>query len=439
MAQAVVGGRLIDGTGRDPVDRAVVVVEAGRVVRAGPESAVAVPRGARVLDAAGRTVLPGFIDCHVHCTYRSRDVRRHLLNPPTYNLFRSLPILRATLECGVTTARDTGGADTGFRQALDEDIIAGPRLLVAIVMISQTGGHGDAWVPAGFRVPRRAWLPGNVADGVEEVRRLARQLLMAGADFLKLCATGGITSVTDDYDEPQFTVEELRVAVEEAAARRRRVAVHAEGLEGIKRALRAGAYSVEHGWFLDEECVELMRRQGTWWVPTLALVPRSREQRLRDAAWGRAQLAAEDRKDEEIHRRQLAQQPLWQWAVGQGVRVAMGTDQSHRLLTGENLVELAYMVSALGMSPMQAIVAATRDAAACLERPELGTVEAGRIADLVVVDGNPLDDIGLLGDARRVHLVMKGGAIAKDRLTTGPGPAPEPAEVVPDATPDAHD
>ena len=418
MIQAVVGGTVIDGTGRDPIPAGVVLVDDGRIVRSGPAAAVAVPAGARVIDAGGRTIVPGFIDCHVHVTFRSRDVRQHLLNAPTYNLFRSLPILRATLECGVTTARDTGGADAGFRQAVEEDLVVGPRLQVAIVMVSQTGGHGDAWVPAGFRVPRRTWLPGNLADGVEEVRRLARQLLMAGADFLKLCATGGITSVTDSWEEPQFTVAELRTAVEEAAARRKRVAVHAEGLPGIRNALRAGVHSIEHGWFLDEECVDAMLRQHTWWVPTLALVPLSRERRLRDKAWDRAQLGDEHRKDEEIHQRQLAQVPLWKEAVRRGVRVAMGTDQSHRLLTGENLIELAYMVDLLGMSPMEAIVAATAHAAECLERPDLGTLEPGKRADVVVVDGDPLADIRVLADAGRIPLVMKNGRIYKNTLET---------------------
>jgi imidazolonepropionase-like amidohydrolase len=416
MAQAIVGGRVIDGTGRDPIPHGAVLIDDGRVVEVGAERVIRIPRGAAVLDAAGRTVLPGFIDCHVHTSYRARDVRTHLLNPPTYNILRSTEILRDTLAGGVTTARDTGGADAGFKKAIEEGIIAGPRLLVSIVMMSQTGGHGDCWVPAGFRVPKRTWLPDGIADGVDQVRRLARELLMAGADFLKLCATGGITSVTDDYDEPQFTVDELRAAVTEAAMRRKRVAVHAEGLEGIKNALGAGVYSIEHGWFMDEECLELMRRQGTWWVPTLALVPRSRQRHGVDQARGPAPLAEEHRKDEEVYQRQLRQIPLWKEAFRRGVKIAMGSDQSHRLLTGENLVELEYMVQCLGMSPMQAIVAATKAAAECLERRELGTIEPGKIADVVVAEGDPLEDIRLLGDAKRIHLVMKGGVPYRNEL-----------------------
>ena len=149
---AITGGTLIDGSGRDPVKNATVVIEDERIVAAGPGSSVAVPKGAQVLDAAGRTVLPGIIDCHVHGTYRARDMRQHLLNAPTYNVLRSTSVLKETLACGVTTARDMGGADAGFREAINEGYIDGPRLQIAIAMVSHTGGHGDAWVPAGLRV-----------------------------------------------------------------------------------------------------------------------------------------------------------------------------------------------------------------------------------------------------------------------------------------------
>src|SRR5262245_1375293 len=418
--QALVGGRVIDGGGGDPIPHGVLVIEGARITAVGAEGALSVPRGATVIDVAGRTILPGFIDCHVHSTYRARDLRVHLLNPPTYNVLKSTEILRQTLECGVTTARDTGGADAGFRQAIEEGIVAGPRLLVAIAMISQTGGHGDCWVPAGLRLPKRTWLPDAVADGVDAIRRVARELLMAGADFLKVCTTGGITSLTDDFDEPQLTVAEVAAVVEEAAARKKCVAAHAEGVTGIKTALRAGVYSIEHGWFLDEECVELMLAQGTWWVPTLALVPLARQRRAQDRTWSAAQLGEEDRKDEAIYRRQLDQQALWRDACARGVRIAMGTDQSHRLLTGENLVELAFMVESLGMSPMQAIVAATSQAAECLERPEVGRLAPGKLADVVIADGDPLDDIRILGDPKRMPFVMKAGVAHKNHLNGAP-------------------
>ena len=386
---AITGGTLIDGSGRDPVKNATVVIEDERIVAAGPGSSVAVPKGAQVLDAAGRTVLPGIIDCHVHGTYRARDMRQHLLNAPTYNVLRSTSVLKETLACGVTTARDMGGADAGFREAINEGYIDGPRLQIAIAMVSQTGGHGDAWVPAGLRVQKRAWLPSPVADGADEVRRLVRHLLMAGADFIKICATGGITSVTDSWDEPQFTLEEIRVAVTEAAMRRKTVAVHAEGVDGIRTALAADIHSLEHGWFIDDQCVDMMVKTGTWWVPTLALVPLSLEHRKKNTAWDKQQLANESDKEYEIFDRMQK--------------------QTHRLLVGENLVEFRFMVEWLGMTPMEALVAATGRAAECIGRSDVGVLEAGRYADVLVVDGDPLSNIRILEERERIKLVMKAG------------------------------
>jgi imidazolonepropionase-like amidohydrolase len=412
---AITGGTLIDGSGRDPVKNATVLIEGERIAAAGP--AVAVPKNATVLDAAGRTVLPGIIDCHVHGTYRARDMRQHLLNAPTYNVLRSTAVLEETLACGVTSARDMGGADAGFRAAIEEGYVRGPRLLISIVMISQTGGHGDAWVPAGLRVQKRAWLPSPVADGVDEVRRLVRHVLMAGADFVKICATGGITSVTDSWDEQQFTAEEIRVAVAEARARRKTVAVHAEGVDGIRVALQADIHSLEHGWFIDEQCVEAMLAKGTWWVPTLALVPLSLEHRRKNAAWDKQQLAAEDTKEREIYARMEKQIPLWKDAVKRGVKVAFGTDQSHRLLVGENLVELRFMVDWLGMSPMQALVSATSRAAECIGRGDVGLLQPGRYADVLVVEGDPLADIRILEERARLKLVMQGGRAHTNTLT----------------------
>jgi len=416
MTLAIAGGRLIDGSGRDPIDNAVVLIEGDRITAAGPTDQVAVPRDAEMLDAAGRTVLPGIVDCHVHMTYRARDMRQHLLNTPTYNVLRSTAIMRETLACGVTTARDMGGADAGFRAAIEEGIVDGPRLQISLVMISQTGGHGDYWLPAGHRIAKRSWLPDPVADGVDGVRKLVRHVLMSGADFIKICSTGGITSVTDSWDEPQFTVEELRVAVEEAAAKRRHVAVHAEGIDGIRSALDAGCWSLEHGWFIDEACIDQMLAQGTWWVPTLALVPLSIEKRKSDKAWGSQQMGQEASKDSEIFDRMEAQKPIWREAVRRGVKVAFGTDQSHRLLVGENLVELGFMVDWLGMSPMEALVSATSRAAECIELPEVGALAPGKLADVLVVDCDPLDDIKALNRRENIALVMKGGRAFTNHL-----------------------
>jgi imidazolonepropionase-like amidohydrolase len=418
MLSAIVGGTLIDGLGGDPIRSGVVVIEDGRIIAAGAEANVAIPSGAKRLDASGRTILPGFIDCHVHGTYRARDMRQHLLNTPTYNVLRSIDIFRETLACGITTARDMGGADAGFRAAIDEGLIDGPRLLISLGMISQTGGHGDYWVPADMRIQKRAWLPNTVADGVEEIRRVVRELLMRGADFIKICATGGITSITDSWDEPQFTIDEIRTAVEEAAAKRRRVAVHAEGIDGIRNAVKAGIHTLEHGWFLDEESADEMIKMNTWWVPTLALVPLSVKKRGDDKSWAGHQMGQEDVKDKQIYNLMQNQIPIWKDAVRRGVKVAMGTDQSHRLLVGENMVELQFMVDWLGMTPMEVIVASTSKAAECIERPELGALAAGKVADVLVVDGDPLDDIRVMQDRSKLHLVMKAGKAFTNKLSS---------------------
>jgi len=257
-----------------------------------------------------------------------------------------------------------------------------------------------------------------VADGVEEIRRVVRELLMRGADFIKICATGGITSVTDSWDEPQFTIEEIRTAVEEAAAKRRRVAVHAEGIDGIRNAVQAGIHSLEHGWFIDEQAVDKMIEMKTWWVPTLALVPLSVKKRGSDKSWAGHQMGQEDVKDKEIYDRMQEQIPVWKEAVRRGVKVAMGTDQSHRLLVGENMVELEFMVNWLGMTPMEVVVASTSKAAECIERPDLGALAAGKAADVLVVDGNPLDDISVMQKRDKLHLVMKAGKALTNKLSS---------------------
>ena len=416
MTTAITGGQLVTGLGGDPIPNSTVVIVDDRIAAAGPADAITIPADANTLDATGHTVLPGLIDCHVHSTYRARDVKQHLLNTPSYNILRSTQIIEETLACGITSAREMSGADAGFRAAINERLISGPRLQISILMISQTGGHGDYWVPAGMHIPKRAWLHSPVADGPEEIRKLVRHVLMAGADFVKICTSGGITSVTDSWDEPQYTVEEIRVAVDEAANKGKNVAVHAEGTSGIKRALEAKVHSIEHGWFIDEECVDRMIDQGTWWVPTIALVPLSVEHRKTNTQWSTQQLGDEAKKDNEILSLFETQRSLWRDAVRRGMKVAMGSDQSHRLMTGNNLVELEYMVDWLGISPMEAIVCATGRAAECMQRPDLGALESGRLADVVVVEGDPLSDIKLLQDRDKIKLIMKDGEFYKQEL-----------------------
>src|ERR671927_491214 len=305
------GGQVLDGTG-SPAAPADVVVEDGRIVEVGPGL-----DGDEEVDCTGATVLPGLFDCHVHVMISGVDTLRQLQTPFSFPFYEAVHNLRQTLALGITLVRDAGGADLGVAEAVRNGLIAGPRMQIAISMLSQTGGHGDGWHVCGAEIPLMGPHPGRprtVVDGPDEMRRTVRELLRAGADVIKVATSGGVLSTRDDPRHPHFRPAELAVLVEEANAAHVAVMAHAQGAEGIKAAVRAGIRSIEHGIFLDDEAIELMLERGTWLVPTLA---------AHDASVSRA--------------------------VEAGVRIAMGTDSGvgpH----GDNLSELPLMAGC-GMSP----------------------------------------------------------------------------------------
>lgn len=280
------GGRVFDGTGADPAP-ADVVVAGGRIVDVGTGL-----DGDVAVDVTGQTVTPGFFDCHVHLTSSGVDLLGRLDRPFSYQFHAAARHAGWTLAAGVTTARDAGGADAGLRQAIEDGLVDRPRLLVAISSIGQTGGHSDGWLPSGHDIPISVPHPGRpsgLADGPDEMRRVVRQVLRAGADAVKVCSTGGVLSPGDDPRHPQLTPEELGVAVAEAAATGRHVFAHAQSPVGITNALRAGVRSIEHGIHLDDGCIELMMATGAWLVPTLVAplsVVEAAEARGRDVAGG---------------------------------------------------------------------------------------------------------------------------------------------------------
>jgi len=412
MATVLTGGRLIDGNGGDPVPRASVLVDDdGRIVAAG--TGVAPPRDATVVDVSGATVMPGMIDCHVHLFFEPQSLQERLLTPPTLRAFMAMRNARATLDAGITTVRDASGTPVGFKMAIERGLIAGPRLRISVAALSQTGGHGDSTMPSGVRTRLLGaqgpeW-PGNVVDGPDEVRRAVRQLLRAGADFIKLCSTGGVLSPADEPSHTQFTPEEIQVMVEEAAAAGKTCMAHAQGTQGIKNAVRAGVESIEHGIWLDDEVIGEMKDRGTFLVPTLVAplwVLRNAER-----APGSV-LPQAIRKTKDVmadHKASIAR------AIAAGVRVAMGTDSGvgpH----GENAEELARMVEC-GMTPMQAIIATTKTASECVHMAaEVGTLEPGKLADVLVIDGDPLADIGVLQKKEHLALIMQGGRLHKDTI-----------------------
>jgi len=258
MKTAIVGATLIDGTGSDPMPNATVVIDEGRIVSVKAHGAT--PRGAQVIDGAGLTLLPGMLDTHVHFLFDGSDIAKQLMTPYALRLYQAIPRAASTLDGGVTTVRDAGHAPAGLKQAIAQKLFPGPRMQVAVTILSQTGGHADQTMPCGacLSVPTPD-MPPSVVDGVEAMRQRVREILRAGADWIKLCATGGVLSPTDTPTSSQFTVEEIAAAVDEGRAHGDiAVMAHAQGTRGIKNAIRAGVKSIEHGIWLDDEAIEMM-------------------------------------------------------------------------------------------------------------------------------------------------------------------------------------
>ncbi len=411
---ALVGARLIDGTGADPIADATLVFEGERIVAVGPRGNVAVPPGATVIEADGRTLLPGLIDCHVHVGMEwgsLTDLAHKLMTPPSLSLLYSVPNCRATLEAGVTTARDAGFTPAGVKLAIERGLFPGPRLLVAVTILSQTGGHADFTMPCCLNItePHAADVPFGVVDGADEMRQRVREILRAGADWVKLCTSGGVLSPADSPESAQFTVEEIAVAVYEARAQSKRCMAHAQSNRGIKNAIEAGIASIEHGIYLDDEAIAMMLERGVYLVPTL--VAPADVIALAEARPGLLPAYAVEKSREVIG----AHRASFRRAVAAGVKIAMGTDTGvgpH----GGNARELGLMVEH-GMTPMQAIVASTRSAAELLHLDDrVGTLAPGKLADLLLVDGDPLADIRILAESDKLALVVKGGATARGAL-----------------------
>ncbi|HJR00856.1 MAG TPA: amidohydrolase family protein [Methylomirabilota bacterium] len=377
------GARIIDGTGAEPVRGRSVVVEGGLITAVVDDARA--PRGNGV-DLAGHTLLPGLINCHVHlCFGAEADPVRPLREEPlALTAIKALLRARETARAGVTTVRDLGGreyVEIAARRAIQEGLIDGPRILAAGRPVCMTGGHGH-------------WL-GREADGPDDARKAVREQLKAGADVIKIIATGGVMTPGVEPGSPQMTLEEMRAAIEEARKAGRRTAAHAMAATGISEAIDAGITSIEHGVFLTEEIVAHMRRDGTFLVPTLNAP-------IAIAAGG---LAAGIppfmvRKSEQVVPAHVAS---FQLAHRAGVRIAAGADSGTPLnFHGSLLPELALMVK-YGMTPLEAIRSATVTAADCLGLGEVtGRVAPGYAADLIAVAGDPAERIEALADLKLV-------------------------------------
>ncbi len=398
---AVRAARLIDGSGGVPIRDAVVLIEGDRIVAAG--SRLAIPAGSQVIDLGSATLLPGLIDAHTHITggdprdYYEKVFRRsHIDQAVDAHVYA-----RRTLEAGFTTVRNVGASefvDVALRKAIDAGVVVGPRMQVSTMGIGATGGHADLTGFSPYIEFRRF---SRVADGVDEIRKAVRLRVKGGADLIKATATGGVLSEEESVGGPQYTQEELDALVSEASMWGKKVAAHAHGAEGIKRAVRAGVASIEHGSLIDDEGIRLMKERGTFLVADIYVDDYILAEYTR--------LKYPEKIIEKERQVGQLQRQNFQRAVRAGVKVAFGTDAGvypH----GSNAKQFTHMVK-WGLTPMQAIQAATANAADLLGWGDrVGRIAGGFFADLIAVDSDPLQDISAL---EHVRFVMKGGRVHK--------------------------
>ena len=398
-------GKLIDGLADRPVEDGMLIFEGSKILYAGPfcpEAAAKYP-GVQALDVRDKTIMPGLIDAHVHLTMYGKpsSVMDFLMDSATYTALKAADCAKKLLYAGFTTVRSMGdkaSADYAVKRAINEGMIEGPRLLTSGKAISITGGHGD-FVPGDVELDSI----GETCDGVDEVRRAARDRLKNGADNIKLMATGGGNS-PGPGTVSQLTEEEMRVAVEEAANRNALTAAHAIGADGIKRALRAGVRTIEHGSFLDDEGIELLLKGDHYLVPTLCA--------FRTIKYG-PEGGVPDYVLEKIHYFATAHYAGLEKAYKAGVKIVCGTDTGTPFNCHGDGAEELEMYTKLCMSPMEAIKTATSMAAQALRQPDIGVLAAGKTADLLVVKGDVLANIALLQNKADLTIIHNG------KLVTG--------------------
>lgn len=401
--------RMFDGVSDRVVSPGLVVVLGEKIRGVGANAEI--PAGSEVIDLGDATILPGFIDAHTHLTMAfDMDYRRQqfaVMQKPVAEMALDASVnARITLMAGFTTVRDVGSAefiDVGLRNAIANGVVPGPRMLVAVNAIGATGGHCDN--AAGFRFGlfgKETGIETGVANGPDEIRQAVRFNIKYGADVIKTCATGGVLSLADEVDTAQLTQAELDALVDEAHALHRKTAAHAHGATGAKRAIRAGIDSIEHGSFLDDEALDMMKARGTYYVPTMMAVTGVREVLEKGylppqiAAKGRAAMASLD--------------SVVAKAIQKQVKIALGTDAAvypH----GRNAGEFSELVR-VGMKPIDALKAGTSVDAQLLGLfDKTGSLEAGKWADIVAVPGNPVENIHA---AEKVMFVMKEGTVYKN-------------------------
>lgn len=398
-------GTLIDGVSDEPRKNMTIVVEKNKITAVQAGFTIAGVSN-KTIDLKTKTVTPGWIDMHVHMEHETnpnRYLETYTFNPADY-AFQSVKYAEITLMAGFTTVRDLGGSgvNISLRNAINKGIIKGPRVYTAGKSIATTGGHAD---PTNGYKKELMGDPGpaeGVANGAEECRQAVRQRYKDGSDLIKITATGGVLSVAKSGKNPQFFEDEIEAIVKTAKDYGFKVAVHAHGEEGMKRAIRAGVNSIEHGTFMDDETIELFKKHGTWYVPTITAGKAVGDSAKIPGYYPPVVVPKALETGPQI-------QKTFAKAYKAGVKIAFGTDAGV-YKHGMNWLEFGYMIDA-GMTPMDAIKSATISAADLLgEKDKLGSIEAGKLADIVAVDGDPLKDSKAFG---KVVFVMKDGMVYK--------------------------
>jgi imidazolonepropionase-like amidohydrolase len=399
-------GKLIDGVSENPKSVFSIIVEKDKIVDV-VEGYLDPGKGDKAIDLNSYTVLPGLMDMHVHLSGESNPkkyLERFTMDLDDY-AYQSISYAKKTLMAGFTTVRDLGGPiNNSLRDAIEKGLVVGPRIFSSGNALATTGGHADPTNGMKFEFAGDPGPKQGVVNGLEDARKAVRQQYKNGADLIKITATGGVLSVAKSGENPQFKEDEIREIVETASDYNMHVAAHAHGSEGMKRAILAGVRSIEHGTLMDQEVMGLMIKKNTYYVPTIS------------AGEFVAEKAQIDGYYPEIVRPKAKKigpqlKNTFKKAYLAGVKIAFGTD-SGVSYHGENAKEFRYMVEA-GMSPMEAIVSATKTASELLEKEEsLGTVEKGKVADIIATECDPLENIDCM---EKVVFVMKNGIVYKNK------------------------
>ncbi len=399
--------RLLDCTGADPRAGMMLLVEGDRIQRIAPSGSCALPPGATVIDCQGRTLMPGLTDAHVHLAAVEMSLSGNDPQPAPVLALRIAALIEAALQMGFTTVRDAGGLPWGYKEAVRLGLIDGPDLLVSGSVLSQTGGHGDSRERTDYAIPGRdnqIQAQPFIVDGPDEVRRATREILRRGSDQIKVMANGGAMSPNDEMTSPQFTVAELAAAVQEAKAAGTYVLAHTYSPDSMRNCIEAGVRSLEHGNFLDEPTAALIKQHGTFLVPTIVTYEQI-------AAYGET-AGVPARQMQKIRQGLAGAYEALEIAVRTGVTIASGSD-----LLGAMQPARAQepVLKARVMGPMAALIATTQTNARLFRlQDEIGTLEAGKRADLIVVDGDPTTEIACIADADRIPIVVKHGRLRKD-------------------------